>query len=185
MMMDEAEGFSAGPAGYNMPGEEQSIMDMRWQSPELIWELWKALADMIPVRNEKGQIQLVRQHPQVKPPMNEAGALRVINLVRSYVNPVVALSNISEDDARSMWGHAIKRIVRVLHLHGHKYGLEGVEDVEWVIQYIKPLTFAQLMRAVKGHEAKQSRTQTQEVRHDTYNEQKTSGFWSKRRGING
>lgn len=173
---------------YMSAEDNQSIVEKRWESQEFIWELWKSLADREPRINPvTGATELVRINPDIPPLMNDKGAQRIIQLVRSKINPVVALSKISDEDARSLWGDTIKKVAKALVLGKDDYGVQSTSDMIFIVDTIKTLTFCQVMRAVGGHESKWSKTQIQEYKQDSYQEQRTSGGFlgfGKKRGYN-
>lgn len=162
--------------GTSALDNSEAIISKRWESEGLIWQLWKTLADREPqVNANTGKIELVRIHPSITPLMNDEGAQRVISLIRAHINPVVALSNYSDDDARSLFGHTMRNVISALVLGQEQYGIKSTSDLRFIVAEVKTLVFAQLMRAVKGHESKWSKTNIQEFKQDQYAEHRTRG----------
>lgn len=162
------------------------IVSKRWESNDFISELWRQLADKEVRLQPNGSTELVRIHPNIEPLMNDRGALTVINLIRSKINTSVVLSNITEEDARTLYGHTMRTVTARLTLDQRRYGIATSSELQFIVDIIDGIVFCQLMRAVKGHESKWSKTQIQEVKQDSNIHQRTSGglfgSWGNKRG---
>lgn len=164
-------GFNMSPVPFN---NDAGIMEMRWEANKLKLELWQQLAGRVP-KVEGDDVFLVRENPTVKPPMNDEGASSCIQVVMGYVNPVVSLSNISDEEANSLASNALKSLAAALVLKGDEWEIRSDADRKLIFESVKPIIFCQIKRSVGGHESKQSRTTTNEIKQDSTQTNKTSG----------
>ena len=159
------------------PSENPAINEMRWEANNMVVELWNKLAGRVPMVID-GKAYLVRETPTIEPPMNDLGATRIIQVVRGFVNPVVSLSNISDDEAGLIYNHCMMNIISAMNENQEEYGVKSVAEMQIIISSIEPVLFCQIKRAVNGHESKNSRTQTLEQKTDSTNVNKTQGGFS-------
>lgn len=158
---------------------DASIMDTRWQAQQFIHEMWKSLADRTVVTKEDGSTVLVRETPTLKPPMNDKGAKDIIGVVTSHVNPVISLSNISDQEAKLLTAETLRQVSRVLEMKREDYEIEDDSMQRLIMVRLNSLIFCQLHRPVGGFEAMQSHTQTVEQKQDLVQENKTrTGLFS-------
>lgn len=169
--------------------DESNIMRMRWQSHDLVKQLWKNLAYM-EVSYEKGKARLTSTIPEeqkhiIKPPMNVEGARMVINIIESVVNPVVSLTKIHQDQASVLLAHIKQLARRQIAVKGRQYGCERRADKQAVLQIIETICFTQLMRAVGGHESKQAKTSYVDKNESGTYTTNTSGGWNPFKKLQG
>lgn len=156
---------------------EDSIMQRRWDAPDFKAELLKQLAGLIMIEQPDGTFLLQREDKYSEPLMNYQGAKRIIQIVNAYVNSPVSLSNISDEDANTMINSCLHSIIDALAMKGAEYGIRDVTDQDIILETIKPIVFCQAKRPVNGHESRNSRTTTSEVKQESFNKQQTSsGF---------
>lgn len=154
--------------------QDATIMELRWEAQGFKFQLWQKLAGRVPVF-EDGQIKLVREYEGVTPLMNDVGASRVITLVEGLINSSIALSSIQDSVSRSLQNDVLQTLTEHLHLHMEEYEIKDATTVDWVAMTLTPLIVCQLNRPVNGHESKNSRTVTQELKQETFAENRTSG----------
>lgn len=163
--------------GAGFGNDNATVMEMRWESPEFIASLWRIFAGRVPMVID-GQAYLVRENPTIRAPMNDVGASRMIQVVRGFVNPVVSLSNISDDEAGLLFNYCMKGVVTAMILNQEEYEIANEAEMQLITSALYPILFAQIKRAVNGHESRQSKTQTQEIKQESMSTQRTSGGFS-------
>lgn len=156
------------------PGENPTIMEMRWEAQNLMLQLWAQLAGRVPMVVE-GKPYLVKETPTIKSLMNDIGARDIINIVRGMVNSPVSLSNIKSDAADIIYRQVTVSIISAININQDKYEIDGVAEMHVICASIFPILYCQINRAVNGHESKNSRTQTQEVKQESMSTNKTQG----------
>jgi hypothetical protein len=141
---------------------DDNIMRRRWESEELIDSLYLLLAGYERI-HEEGKVKL-RARDDVPSIMNKEGAGRVITVVRSFINPVVSLSRLSDEDARQLFYNCYNSVMEAVVLNAKEWGMTDENgnikdaDLEIVKATIQPLIFSQIMRSVDGWEAKNAKT---------------------------
>lgn len=180
-MSNGTEGFGMGD--YGMRWNNDGIMSMRWESKDLMQQLWRNLA-YVDYQTINGQVVLQQNSGLGKPPLNMTGAKAVINMIQSVVNPVVSLSKIHQDQALTLVRHITYTIMRMLVINANEYGCDSRVEKEMVIQIVKNVVFAQLMRPVNGHESTHSRINLVERREEgSYTSSSKGAFklpWDKK-----
>lgn len=140
--------------------EDDNIMRRRWESEQLIDSLFLLLSG-----HERkivgGQVKLLPVEDAAQL-MNTEGAKRLIGVVRAFVNPVLSLSRLEDADARELFYSSFMATVEALVEEKDRWGIKHDADLEIIRAIIQPLIFGQVMRAVEGWEAKNSKTQYSE-----------------------
>lgn len=159
--------FSEGAGYYG--AQENGVMSMRWENKELISQLWKNLAYLVPSTYQGRPILLPMDHDlpddmKSKPPINYTGARAIINIVQSVVNTVGSLSKIHQDQALILLKHIKQATRRLIVIKGVEYNCITRVEKFLVLQIVENICLLQLMRAVNGHESQQSRTNLVERR---------------------
>ena len=98
----EEDVIPAEEAGFPPPEPGEGIMSLRWESNRFLSQLWRNLAYRT-YKEVNGKAVLVRYSHISKPPLSDYGALDIINIINSIVNPIFSLSNISTDDANTIY----------------------------------------------------------------------------------
>ena len=146
--------------------KQQSIMSMRWENKDLINQLWLNLAYLEPQTiNGKKTLQPV-QGKHERPPMNRKGARAVINIVQSFINPVVSLSKMHQDKADQLIKHTKQALRFHLATNMKAYEIENGSTLETIYSIVQNVLVAQFYRPVGGHESGQSRMNLVEQRGD-------------------
>lgn len=171
---------------YFDSGANENIMRMRWEAHSFVRQLWKNLAHRDVKELEDGRAYLVPMQGAGKPPLNDYGAAEIINIILSVVNPVVSLSNTSEEQALTLFNHTKRAVRRALVLNETAYSCENRTSKENVLQIVENIVLTQLLRSVKGHESRQTRLNLLE-RQDTgmFNQTMSTGGinwpWGKKK----
>lgn len=136
----------------------------RWESTQLLHQLWRTLAARSYEERQASDgtfYAVLKRNARTRPLLSDDGAMQVINLIRSAVNNVVALSNISEKEARMLWRSRMDSVAALLVKKEGEWGCETVSTKEEIMTTIKALEYAQFMRPVAGHEASMAVTAIQ------------------------
>lgn len=170
---------------YTGDSDNLGIMSLRWEGGQLVEQLWKGLANM-KVETYGNKTFLVPIYGDATfPPINHRGAAAIINMVESVVNPVVSLSKISEDKANVLTAHIKSNMRHMVIMNEEEYEIFTTSSKEYVLQIVENIVYAQLMRAVNGHESQHSRTNLMEHREEgSYTQQSRGGFelpWKKKK----
>lgn len=181
--MSEAETVPKGAIPYNGIdrgwGGQENIMRLRWESRELIEQLWRSLA-YADVKRYNGQPYLVCDTTSgAKPLINLQGARAIINHIESVANPIGNLTKIHQEQAAIMTAHAWEVIEEMLIIEGEEFGCTERHRQLNVLNIVTRLLFLQLMRPVEGHEAAQTRLNyVEQKRDDTIKSQNSGGGWN-------
>lgn len=143
-------------AGF-LSSDPENIMQMRWETRQLISQLWRGLANRTYAEID-GRAYLVPVGTKKDALMSDEGANELINLLLSKINPVIALSNLRMEDARMLWQQSMKSVLKVIVLEEERYGCKNVSKKRLIMSIVKDLMFSQLMRAVDGHESEMAAT---------------------------
>jgi len=141
-------------------GMSDTIASIRWESDPLIINLRIRLGGYRPVADKDGQTMLERQG-NVKPMVNDLGIDRFVAIIHGIVNPVVALSNIDDQEANTLIRQILYQIIGDITYNKDRFGIHD-GDRRAVMSVLKTIVFMQLKRPVGGHEAHNFRTQTVE-----------------------
>ena len=141
-------------------GMSDTIASMRWESDPMIVNLRISLGAYVPTANRDGQTLLARP-VGVTPMVNDLGIDRFVAIIRGVVNPVVALSNIDDDEANTLIRQFLYGIIFDMVYNKDRFEIHD-GDMRAVFAIMKSLVFNQLKRPVSGHESKNFRTQTVE-----------------------
>lgn len=152
---------------------KDNIMSMRWENKELITQLWMQLTYRVPqtINGESVLVKVV----DGKPPINYVGARAVVSLVQSCVNTVGSLSKITEEHAMTLLRHSKRALRRLIVINQEQYECNERAQMQQILQIVENLLFLQLMRAVNGHESRQSATQIVERKDEGSYRQETKG----------
>lgn len=182
-MMDTGGSMAPPPPqmGYGMmppPSNDASIAGMRWQADQIVYELYKRLGGYDIVVQKNGVAKLERD-PNIKAKLNDDGIQSIISLIQAYVNPVVALSNLDDEEANELIRQVLYRLAGDIVLNKDRFDIHD-GDMGFIMNIVKGILFTQLKRAVSGHESRNFHTQTVEQnvqQHTTQNGQSpTFGF---------
>ena len=155
------QAFAYGGIPQQPTQQEDTILQRRWESADLIDSLWLLLAGKERY-SDNGQIKL-RDSPGVKALMNQEGASRVIQVVRSgFVNPVMSLSSLADEDARTLFYASYTSLIEAIVLNQTEWGVNSDADLKIIHATLLPLLFAQVMRPVNGFEARNTKPQISE-----------------------
>lgn len=163
---------------------KDNIMSMRWENKELISQLWMQLTYRTPqtINGESVLVKVV----DGKPPINYIGARSIVSLVQSVVNTVGSLSKITEEHAMLLLRHTKKSLRRSIVINNHEFECDERSKQQQILQIVENIVFLQLMRAVNGHESRQSATQIVERKDEGSYRQETKGsgwgFGKRREG---
>lgn len=152
---------------------DDSVMRRRWESEELVDSLWLLLAGQERYQ-ENGQVKL-RAAKDVTALMNLEGAGRVIQVIRAFINPVVSLSRLSDEDARLLFYSAQTDVMNAIVLNKDEWGVKHDADLYIIKATTQTVLFSQIMRAVNGWEGNNSKTQIVES-SSTQTTRDSSGF---------
>jgi hypothetical protein len=168
--------------GMSMGGDSQGVLSMRWESYQLLSDVKKILTGMVdmPYQLPDGttSFRTVKMFPNVKPIINEVGAENLMIILQAFLNPSVALSNIDETTARTLIRQTMNEVDLAINMNQTEWEIENTAAMGIIISAVRPLVTCQIYRAVNGHESRQSKTQTQEIKQDSTNTQRTSGGFS-------
>jgi len=159
---------------YNQLWNNQdNIMSMRWENKELITQLWMSLTYRVPqtINGEPLLVKII----DGKPPINYIGARAIVSLVQSVVNTVGSLSKITEEHAMLLLRHTKKSLRRLIVINSEEYECDSRAKQQQILQIVENVVFLQLMRAVNGHESRQSATQIVERKDEGSYRQETKG----------
>jgi hypothetical protein len=176
-------GLSSIP-GPSVSPMDSSIANMRWENDELRNELIILLGNYEKRVEKDGTVRFYRNHT-TRPIMNDEGVMNVVALIRGAVNSVTSLSNIDETDSNELTFQVLVAAAKNISLGQQRYGMR-VEDMDLAMSIIKMIVFAQLKRAVGGHESKNFTTQhvVQNIEQQSRHQEGSGGwhFWPSRRG---
>lgn len=141
--------------------QQDSITRRRWESEELIDALWLLLAGKERY-NDHGEVKL-RDSPAATPLMNQQGAGRVIQVIRAFVNPVVSLTRLGDEDARLLFYSSYSGTMDAIVLNQVEWGVKDLADLEIIRASLQPILFAQSMRSVDGWEGRNSKSEISET----------------------
>lgn len=152
-----------------------TIAAMRWENDPLVRELKTSLGGYQYVLDAKNQVVLARPN-DAHPLVNDIGLERFISTIRGVVNPVVALSNLDEQDGDVLVFQILDRLIMSIVLNQERFAIDD-GDLELIMSVLSPIVYSQVMRAVGGHEASNYRTQTveQNVSQTMHNNNGTGG----------
>jgi hypothetical protein len=156
-----------------MPGHNDvTLAEKRWESDDLEWNIAKILG-MTMLRDEKGNVSIV-PIPGMRPLMNQQGIHTVMMTIRTHVNPVLALSRTSDEEAKVMIRNACDDLMELLILNHQEYALLE-QEINYVYGCLRNLLRAQILRARDGHESKNNKTQITEQHGQSVTETRSAG----------
>lgn len=141
---------------------QEGVMKLRWQANEFLSQLWRNLAGRT-YKEFNGEAYLIKAKG-TNPPLSDEGAMDVINLITSVVNPVVSLSNLDDEEIRNIYSETRRACRRMLVLKEEEYGATSRADKEKVMAILSAIVWSQLTRGLYGHESDKSITNIQEAR---------------------
>lgn len=141
-------------------GMSDTIASMRWENDPLIINLRIRLGGYMPEATEDG-LTLLKPNPQATRLVNDLGIDRFIATIHGVVNPIVALSNIDDEEANTLIRQTLYSILFDMTYNQHRFEIH-TGDMRTVFSIMKSLVFMQFKRPVSGHEARNFRTQTVE-----------------------
>lgn len=166
--------------GYmpSMPQQDATIANMRWNPDRIIVELYRILGGYDVKVDDEGNVKYIRRNPKIVPKINDVGLEAIASMIQSNVNPVTALSKISEENAQELYRQTMYDISGIMTINVEEYGIKD-KDLALICLLIKQIFFMQVNRAVDGHESKNFRTQTME-QNTTMNQaqQQKGGLWN-------
>ena len=174
------------PDAMTPPSNEANIASMRWESQQIVYELYKVLGGYEVNVNADGTIKFYREGTD-KPKINDDGIKSIVSMIRSVVNPSVVLSNIDDEDANELIRQLLYALMRHLVYNYKRFEIdEG--DIGHIFNIVKPIVFSQVKRSVGGHESLNFHTQTLEHNIQQHSTQGQQGggflFWPRsKRGM--
>jgi hypothetical protein len=155
--------------GPGSPSNDATIASMRWESQQLIYELYKVLG-AYEVKITEGNVEFYRNPDGPKAMMNKQGVDTIVGIIRGTVNQVTSLSNVEDDEANEYIRQTLYAIIRILAMNTERFGIQ-TEDMTTIMSICKGIVFFQIKRAVGGHESDKCNTQSVEhnvQQHTTY-----------------
>lgn len=141
-------------------GMSDTIASMRWENDPMIINLRIRLGAYQPVSSDDGRT-LLKREKGITPMVNDLGIDRFVAVIHGVVNPVVALSNIDDDEANTLIRQILYQIIGDIAYNKDRFEIHD-GDRRMVMSILKAIVFMQLKRPVSGHEAHNFRTQTVE-----------------------
>lgn len=160
-----------------MPGGvSDTIASMRWENDPLVQQLYKMLG-CYDITIDPRTSQVVRSRTNSDSALvNDLGIDRIIAIIRGVVNPVMALSNIDEEEANELTRQILRSIRTSIVYNKERFGIHD-GDLTTISNCVKPVVFAEIRRAIGGHESRNFRTQTFEQNlQQSQNMNNTGGF---------
>lgn len=141
------------------PGNmSDTIASMRWESDTMIINLRVRLGGYVVTANKDGQT-LLQRPVGVVPLVNDIGIDRFVAIIHGVVSPVVALSNIDDDEANTLIRQILYDIIFDLVYNKDRFEVHN-GDMRSIMSIMKTIVFMQVKRPVGGHESHNFRTQT-------------------------
>jgi hypothetical protein len=171
--MPHGGGYAAMPSVM----DNSSIAAMRWNGDAFILQLYKVLGDYDVRVNDDGTYTFKR-NTNARPRINDDGLQAIISIVQASVNPFVALSNITNEEANDLIRSCLLDTASEIAANQEAWGIDDSNKTV-IMTMLKPLVFNQIKRSVEGHESLNFRTQTfeQNVQQQyTQNQPSGGGF---------
>lgn len=164
--------------GVSPPSNDSTIASMRWEGDPLVYNLYKILGGYEIKMDNDGNASLYRMNRNARPKMNDTGIESVVSIIRAYVNPVVSLSNIDDEEANELIRQVLYALVSHLAYNQQRFEIDK-GDMGLIMAAVKGIIFTQVKRAVAGHESQNFHTQTIEQnwqQHQTMTNQNQGAF---------
>lgn len=172
------------PFGFGVNGHQDgTIANLRWKDNETINYVEEILGGYKEILQPDGTV--IKMRPDYfKPKINDDGLTSVVSFLKSHINPQIALSNFSDGYGMVLIKQQLDSFACHLALNQDRFGIPK-GDMGLIMSLVRPIIFAQIMRAVDGHESANFRTQSLEhnVQQNTTmsNNQGGLSWWPKRR----
>lgn len=154
-------------AGLREPNkEDQDTFSIRMNNEEYMYELWRTLAGLVPVKvkhNDGSRSTYLKKATHIEPVMSKEGASKIIALIKSQTTSAIVLSNTQEFQQKVHLNNIMSALRRELTINKKEYGLTNTQRMI-VYSEIESYLNHQLLRAVKGHEAQNIITRVEEQR---------------------
>lgn len=143
-------------AGIDVEQDKTDTMKLRWEANEFIKHLWMITTGRV-LRIIDNEAYLVKSEHFIGVGISDQAAQELMKTVRSYVNSVFSLANISLDEGISFYQETREAISALLVLDDNFKQIK-VHIKRKIMSDLMPLIWAQISRAIQGHESKHSIT---------------------------
>lgn len=145
-------------AGLTPPKTDTDLFQVRMQSEQWIYEMWRSFAGMVTVKHAgKWYLKPIKK---ITPIMNRTAAMEIIGFLRMNISAPVVLGNISENEKNIELSQIWSGLSRLL-MDRKRLGMTD-EGRRAVMRFLIPVINHNMSRAVKGHESKLLQTQIQQ-----------------------
>ena len=112
--------------------------------------------------------------------VNEKGAKAVLTTLNGIANNNVSLSNLTKEQINDLGGNAVRSIDDKLHNNMEDYGIDGPDDLEWILMdIVAPNVLGGLSKARNGKYAQAVLTNINLVGSLDDDEEENKRFWEK------
>jgi len=140
---------------FNNNDEDNNMVKWRLDPEKELARIERLLRKQVPTRNDRGE--LFYANPKKEDQLfNEYGINEIMNILSSYINKSITLSNYTEDEINKIMESFSIEIVDFIYINAEKFGLDTPEKKKhfpMVVKIIVDLVDATYHRSIGGKEA--------------------------------